>query len=126
MNSTKPFEQTNTIIDSMTKDAEQALGSLKTNTSAAIDGLSTNLNHLNEQAAPLLHSATEQASALAHRGVDAMRNGSVHLRESAQRASEGTVSYIKGEPVKAMLIAAATGATLMGLLSLMTSSRNRP
>jgi hypothetical protein len=35
------------------------------------------------------------------------------------------VSYIKHEPVKSMLIAASTGAVLMGLLSLMARSNQR-
>jgi ElaB/YqjD/DUF883 family membrane-anchored ribosome-binding protein len=35
-----------------------------------------------------------------------------------------TVAYVKDEPVKAMLIAAATGAVLMGLISMMGRSRD--
>lgn len=41
------------------------------------------------------------------------------------KASDDTVSYIKDEPVRAMLIAAATGAALMALLSMMGRSRDR-
>jgi hypothetical protein len=44
------------------------------------------------------------------------------LRDKALRASDNTVGYIKDEPVKAMLIAAATGAALMALVSLITRS----
>jgi ElaB/YqjD/DUF883 family membrane-anchored ribosome-binding protein len=125
MNTSKPFEQSSSAIDNAAKEADHALNSLKSNTSAAIDGFANGLNNLNEQAAPMLRSATEQASAMAHRGVDAVRDGSVHMREAAQRVSDGTVSYIKGEPVKSMLIAAATGAALMAMVSLMSASRSR-
>jgi ElaB/YqjD/DUF883 family membrane-anchored ribosome-binding protein len=125
MNTTKSYDQTNDMIDTAAKDADHALNTLKSNTSAAIDGFSAGLNNLNEQAAPMLRSATEQASAMAHRGVDAMRDGTVQMRDAAQRAGEDTVSYIKGEPVKSMLIAAATGAALMAMVSLMSSSRSR-
>ena len=48
----------------------------------------------------------------------------VNLREKAQMASEQTVAYVKDEPVKSMLIAAATGALLMGLVSLLGRSRD--
>jgi ElaB/YqjD/DUF883 family membrane-anchored ribosome-binding protein len=72
-----------------------------------------------------LKTVTEQASAMAHRGVDAMRDSSVHVRETAKRMSDETVNYIKGDPVKSMLIAAATGAVLMAMVSLMSSTRNR-
>jgi ElaB/YqjD/DUF883 family membrane-anchored ribosome-binding protein len=78
-----------------------------------------------EQAAPLLTRATEQASALAQRGVDAVLDGSQHLRERALRVSDSTVNYIRDEPVKAVLIAAAAGAALMAMVSLLGGSRNR-
>jgi ElaB/YqjD/DUF883 family membrane-anchored ribosome-binding protein len=125
MNTSKPFDQTNTAIDNAAKDADHAFNTLRTNTSAAIDGFSAGLNNLNEQAAPMLRSATEQASAMAHRGVDAVRDSSLQMRDTAQRLSDETVSYIKGEPVKSMLIAAATGAALMAMVSLMSASRSR-
>jgi ElaB/YqjD/DUF883 family membrane-anchored ribosome-binding protein len=35
-----------------------------------------------------------------------------------------TVAYVKDEPIKAMLIAAATGALLMGLITLISRSRD--
>lgn len=43
--------------------------------------------------------------------------------DGAARATDSTVSYIKDEPVKAMLIAAATGAALAALMSLLSRSR---
>jgi ElaB/YqjD/DUF883 family membrane-anchored ribosome-binding protein len=39
------------------------------------------------------------------------------------RATDSTVNYIKDEPLKAMLIAAATGAALMALMALLNRSR---
>jgi len=77
-------------------------------------------------AAPLLDRAAEQANTLAKRSIDALRESSTHLLSKAQRASDSTVGYIKDEPVKAMLIAAATGAALMALVALLSrSSRDR-
>lgn len=75
--------------------------------------------------APMLTRAAEQATAMAHRGIDAVREGSQQVRDKAQRASENTVQYIKDEPVKAVLIAAAAGAALMALVSLVSRSRDR-
>ena len=125
MNTNKPFDQANSAIDGAAKDADHALNSLKKDTSNAIDGFSSGLNDLSDKATPMLRNATEQASAMAHRGVDAMKEGTVNLRDTAQRLGDETVSYIKGEPVKSMLIAAATGAALMAMASLMSTSRNR-
>jgi ElaB/YqjD/DUF883 family membrane-anchored ribosome-binding protein len=80
-----------------------------------------------EPAADSLASTVEgirqQAAALAQRGADALRDGSEQLREKAAHAGDRTVGYIRDEPVKAMLMAAATGAALMALLTLLTRSR---
>ena len=71
---------------------------------------------------PLINRLSSQAETAARRGVDAVRDTSAQLRERAVKASDSTVGYIKDEPVKAMLIAAATGAALMALVSLITRS----
>ncbi len=57
-------------------------------------------------------------------GVERVREASHQMRDGAARASEGTVNYIRHDPVKSVLIAAATGAALMALVSLLTRSRN--
>jgi ElaB/YqjD/DUF883 family membrane-anchored ribosome-binding protein len=69
-----------------------------------------------------LDKLAEQASALAQRGVDAVRDRSLQARDQALRASDSTLNYIKDEPVKAVLIAAATGAALMALIGLLRKS----
>lgn len=79
-----------------------------------------------DEATPLMHRAGEQAGALAHRSADALRASTAHLRQTARRASDGTVAYIRKEPLKAMLIAVAAGAAVAALISLITrTSSNR-
>jgi ElaB/YqjD/DUF883 family membrane-anchored ribosome-binding protein len=83
------------------------------------------LNHLDtHMATPLIDRAAAQADALAQRGLEAVRDGSQRLRDTARQASDGTVHYIQAEPLKSVLIAAATGAALMALISLVSRSRN--
>jgi ElaB/YqjD/DUF883 family membrane-anchored ribosome-binding protein len=82
-------------------------------------------NHLIDRAAAATDLATEQAIGAAQRGVAAVRSGSQQMLDRAHQASDNTVTYIKGEPVKAMLIAAAAGATLMALVGLLTRTRER-
>jgi len=45
------------------------------------------------------------------------------VRERAHTIGDATTRYVREEPVKAVLIAAATGAALMALLSLVNSAR---
>ena len=44
------------------------------------------------------------------------------LRLRASQASDRALAYVREEPVKTLLIAAAAGALLMGLLTLMARS----
>jgi ElaB/YqjD/DUF883 family membrane-anchored ribosome-binding protein len=72
----------------------------------------------------LLNRLANQAEITARRSVEAMRDTSAQIRERALKASDSTVGYIKDEPLKAMLIAAAAGAALMALLGLIGRSRS--
>lgn len=76
-----------------------------------------------QQATPALVRVAEQAGALLERGAEAVRDGSRQLRESAASATDRTVDYIRDEPVKAVLIAAAGGAALMALAQLVARTR---
>lgn len=117
--------QSNALTDRAAQSADSAIKSTQSVANDAFDSLSGTVKDIRDQAAPMVNRAAEQASALAHRGADAVRESSRQLRERAAQASDTTVSYIKDEPVKSILIAAATGAALMGLVSLMGRSRGR-
>lgn len=109
----------NNLVDQAAAAANQGI----TATHQALDGLAGGVQSLRDQASPRLDGAKAQASAMLHRGVDALRDGSQQVRAKAHQASESTTHYIQQEPVKAVLIAAATGAVLMALVSLLTRSR---
>ena len=125
MISSKPFDQPSNLADQAAQSADNAIKSTQRVANEALDSLAGSVQDIRQQAAPLLNRATEQASALAQRGMDAVRDGSQQLRDKALRASDGTVNYIKDEPVKAMLIAAATGAALMAMAALVSRPRDR-
>lgn len=68
-------------------------------------------------------SLQEQTSKLAQRGMDAVHDSALQLREQAQHSTDATVQYIQREPIKSVLIAAAAGASLMALVTLMNRNR---
>jgi ElaB/YqjD/DUF883 family membrane-anchored ribosome-binding protein len=72
-----------------------------------------------DAAATALDRSREGASRIAERGVDALRTSSEQLQAGAHRAAEQATGYVQDEPVKAILFAAAAGAVLMALLSLL-------
>jgi ElaB/YqjD/DUF883 family membrane-anchored ribosome-binding protein len=51
-----------------------------------------------------------------------MRDASHQVRERALRVSDNTVGYVRDEPVKSMLIAAAAGAVMMAVLGFLRRS----
>jgi len=122
---TKPFGQTATNVgDDAASAADNALKSTQRATDQAFDALSNKVDDLRSQAGPMINRMSAKAEDAAKRGMEVMRDTTQQLREKAQVAGDSTVAYVKDEPVKSMLIAAATGAVLMGLISLMGRSRD--
>ncbi len=121
----KTLEQSSNLVEQAAQSADHAIKSTQRVANDALDDLADSVHDFQQQAQPLLHRASEQVSALAQRGVDSVRDTSQQLRGKAQQASVTTVNYVKDEPVKGILIAAATGAALMALISLLIHSRHR-
>jgi len=118
-------EKSSTLIDQASQSADQAIRATQQAANHAVDSAGNALQDLRQQATPVLERASEQVSAMAHRGLETVRETTHQLRVKAEHASDTTVGYIRQEPVKAMLIAAATGAALMALISLVARSRDR-
>ena len=114
-------QQANNLADKAANSADNAIRSSQRATNNAFDSLAGGVQTLRQQAAPAINRAGE----LAQQGVDTVRDTAQQMRNRALQATDSTLSYIKEEPIKAMLIAAATGAGLMALLSLLTRSSNR-
>lgn len=101
--------------------ADQAVSATKkvvTDTAAAVnDGL----DQFQEASQSALINAASQADELARKGIEQARRASAALREKAQYTGDRTVAYIRDQPVKSVLVAAAAGA-LIGL----ALRRNQP
>ena len=117
--------QPSALVDQAALSADHAIRSTQRAANSALDGMAGTVQDVRQRVTPMINRATEQASALAQRGMDAVRDTSQQVRERALRVSDGTVGYIRDEPVKSVLIAAAAGATLVVLASLLGNSRRR-
>ena len=74
-----------------------------------------------QQGAPAPHAIRRRH----HHDAQVAGRGATSIREKAWSATASTMAYVHDEPVKAMLIAAASGAVLMGVLALLARrSRN--
>jgi ElaB/YqjD/DUF883 family membrane-anchored ribosome-binding protein len=80
---------------------------------------------LTKDVIPMMNHTAEQADALIQRGADAVRSTTQHLRDSAIHANDVAAEYVRKEPMKALLIAAAAGAALVTLVGLISRARSR-
>lgn len=89
-----------------------------------LDTLNDGVDDLREELPSALARAATEADAMARRGIARAREAGDAARQKALQASESTVSYIQEQPVKSVLIAAATGAAIAALVGWAARSRN--
>lgn len=125
MSTIKSTQAGSQLADDLTQGADNAIQSTQRAANSALDQLSNKVHEVGDQAAPLINRLSAQAEALSHRVVDAVRDGSKRARMQATQAGTSTVNYIKDEPVKSVLIAAAAGAALLAITKLLLDRRDR-
>jgi ElaB/YqjD/DUF883 family membrane-anchored ribosome-binding protein len=107
---------TNGLADQAALSADHALLASRRMAQETLDGLSDSVQDFRDEARPAIARAGRQAHALSQHAMDALNLGSEHLQARARRMSDDTRSFVRHEPVKTVLIAAAAGAALMALL----------
>lgn len=110
------------MVNSATQTADQAIRKTQQVTNDALDQMVDGIAHVNDQADSALKRLAIDADRLTQRSLDAVREGTLHLREQSRHAAQSTVGYIKDEPVKSVMMAAAVGAALMALVTLARNS----
>jgi len=121
----KPLtQQAANLAERAADSTESTIRATQNVANEAFDRMSDEVEDARRHVAPLLNRLSAQAETAARRGAAAVRDASAQLREKATQASDTTVEYVRQEPVKAMLIAAATGAVLMALVGLLARSRS--
>jgi ElaB/YqjD/DUF883 family membrane-anchored ribosome-binding protein len=105
--------------------AADSLRSAKRDAYAAIDSAVDGLASAYGEATPLFSRVGKQARGYAQDGMDAARQAASELRDRGQRAVDTTRDYVRDEPLKSLMIAAAVGAVVIGLVELVRVRRNR-
>ena len=124
-NANKPLSQHGQDADSKPTDAtKDGIRSAQDATDEGIDKAFSKAVEVRVQAAQMLGMVSDQAQKLVEQGRDALRDTSQLVRDKASQASDTAVGYTKDEPMKAILLAAAAGAVLMGLVTLLARSRD--
>jgi ElaB/YqjD/DUF883 family membrane-anchored ribosome-binding protein len=91
------------------------------------DGAMGRLGHemdaLRAEALPRMSEAMASAENYGRERIAALREGARDWQHRAENLGASTTSFVRHRPVQSMLIAAASGAALMGLVSLLARNR---
>jgi len=107
------------LASSVARTADHAIQSTQRAARQGMDELSTQMGDARAETGSALRHLVSDVESLAHRGMEAVHEGADQVRAKSQHVKESTVDYIQHEPVKSMLMAAAVGAALMGLVVLL-------
>jgi ElaB/YqjD/DUF883 family membrane-anchored ribosome-binding protein len=91
---------------------------------AVSDKFSSAVETARSQAGPTIKKTADQAQTLLGQGMDSAKAAAQQVRDSAAQASESIVNFTRENPVKAILIAAASGALVATLLNAISRSRD--
>ncbi len=120
-----PTEAGSNAVDAAAHGADQAIRSSQRLANQTLDQLATQVENARSSAGTALDGLAHDAANLAHRGTEAMRHRSDQLRDQALHARDATRGYIQHQPLKAVLIAAAAGAALVALGTLLNHRSHR-
>jgi ElaB/YqjD/DUF883 family membrane-anchored ribosome-binding protein len=108
--------------DTLVNGTGKAIRATQRATNKALDRMAERVEDSGE---PALDRVLTQAESLARRGMDAVLDRSHRVRDGALDLSDRTVGYVRDEPVKSLLFAAAAGAAIAVLASLLSSAIRR-
>jgi ElaB/YqjD/DUF883 family membrane-anchored ribosome-binding protein len=91
----------------------------------AAQAMKEDMSKVVQGAGGVLRGVVHDASALARNGIERARETGQRVRVQVSEAGDKTVTYIREEPVKSVLIAAAVGAASAGLIAWLARSRSR-
>ena len=111
--STKTARQ---LSDDMLQSTEQAVESTRALANESLDQASSKVRELQSSFKPAFEEVAERAKQALSRGLDTATETRLQAQKSLGRYADATGRYVAEQPVKSVLIAAATGAALAALL----------
>ena len=117
-----PRSRADSLADQAADKSEQAIDKARQAADDALDALHEKVDLLHDLIPGAFNRAATRVDELTRRGLARARQAGTDMRDSAERAGDLTVAYVKDEPVKSILIAAAAGAALVALIGMMTRS----
>lgn len=98
------------LVSRVANKADQAIEATQETVGNAEKSIQNGLNEIRQAVPAHLSRAANQAEELARAGIDKARAAGQSVANSASQMREQTVSYVREEPTKALLMAVAAGA----------------
>ncbi|HEV8691621.1 MAG TPA: hypothetical protein VGQ91_15070 [Ideonella sp.] len=111
------------LADDAAGKSEQAIAAARRAADGALDALHDKVNALHDMIPGAFSRAATRVDEMTRRSIDRARQTSADVRDRVGQAGDVTVRYIKDEPVKSILLAAAAGAALAALITMLSRSR---
>jgi ElaB/YqjD/DUF883 family membrane-anchored ribosome-binding protein len=111
------------LSDNLLDGAEHALQSGRELASDTLDRANSKVRDFRASVEPVIDRFASRAQDYANRGLSVASDASVAAQRRLNHYADRTGRFVADEPVKAVLIAAAAGAVLAGLL--IAARRNR-
>lgn len=104
------IDKAHDIATQAANKADQAISTTQSRVADAEQSIQHGLKQIGESVPATLSRAATQAEDLARAGIDRARVAGQSLTQQASHMREQTVSYVREEPTKAILMAVAAGA----------------
>ena len=112
------------LVEKAAAQAEQAISTSQHAVADAEKTIQAGLRQVKEAVPITLSRAATQAEELARSGIDKARAAGSRVAVKANQAGEQTADYVRSEPTKALLMAAAAGAAATLLVTWATRRRD--
>jgi ElaB/YqjD/DUF883 family membrane-anchored ribosome-binding protein len=86
--------------------------------------LSKKVEAARSQAVTSIKKVADQTRAVVRQGMEAANTATKQVRDTAMHASDSLVAFTKENPIKTILVAAASGALLLALFNVLARSRD--
>jgi ElaB/YqjD/DUF883 family membrane-anchored ribosome-binding protein len=109
------------------KAADKVQGGIREAKHAATEAgaaLSHKADELRHDVGPAINKAIDRVRSVGRQGREAVGDAAQRTLDAASDASDSIVKYTRKNPIKALLIAAASGALLLSLLNVLKSTRD--
>lgn len=124
VSNTQPAADTaRNLVDQGARAAHATVSQTRRAANHAIDSAADDIADAGAASSQTLQRALDRTQQFGRHTLEVVRDGSQQLRLKAQRATDASADYIRHEPIKSVLLAAAAGAALVALGSLFTRAR---